>query len=79
MAVQLPQIPYKTPLVDKNGMVTDPWSKFFRQLFQRVGGLSALSNTELAGDVNVSSIQTLTTEINTLEAEIDGVKQGPLP
>lgn len=33
-----PPIPYKTPLTDKNGLPTAPWSAWFRQLFASVGG-----------------------------------------
>lgn len=35
---QLPPVPYKTPLNGPQGLITTPWSTWFRQLFNRVGG-----------------------------------------
>jgi microcystin-dependent protein len=44
----LPPPPHKTPPVGGDGMFSAPWSAFFRQLYFRVGGSSALTNAELA-------------------------------
>lgn len=34
----LPPAPLKSPMLDKQGMVTSPWLQFFRLLYNRVGG-----------------------------------------
>lgn len=39
----LPPVPYKTPPVGQDGMLTQPWMAWFRQLFVRVGQNSAPS------------------------------------
>ena len=33
--------PIRTPLLDKNGIVTSPWLQWFRSLYTRVGGAEA--------------------------------------
>lgn len=38
MSDDVPPVPYKTPLTDRNGLLTVPWIGWFRQLFMRVGG-----------------------------------------
>lgn len=80
MATSLPQPPYKTPLVDSKGYLTIPWAYFIRDLFERVGGLSALSNTELAGSTpEDSSVTSLTTRVTSIEVDIKGLQQEPVP
>lgn len=44
---ELPPVPYKTPPVGQDGMLTQPWMAWFRQLFTRVGQNSAPSNSSL--------------------------------
>lgn len=34
----LAQPPYQSPIVDRNGIITDPWNKWLQQLYLRVGG-----------------------------------------
>ncbi len=47
--INVPPVPYKTPLLDSNGKLTVPWIAWFRQLFERVGGNSAnLLNNPMA-------------------------------
>ena len=78
MATIVPPVPYKTPVLDQNGFLAEPWSKWFRQLAERVGGTVALSNTELAGSpstligTQVTSLQTLTTTHTTQIANLEG-------
>ncbi len=87
MAEVVPPIPYKTPVTNNSGMITEPWSKWFRQVFQRIGGTVALSNTELTENLDltdiendIAALQTLTgghtTSINTLNDLVDGLLQG---
>lgn len=40
----LPQPPYQFAFVDKSGMLTDAWSKWILQLYDRIGGASAIAN-----------------------------------
>ena len=86
----VPPIPYKTPLNDARGFVTEPWSKFFRQLFLRIGGADALSNSELE-ELSVTDLETLKTQVTQLQTSlqasqatiaqlsgfVDGLNQGP--
>lgn len=87
MAEIVPPLPYKTPMVDQRGIVSEPWSKWFRQLFQRIGGTEAPSNSELGEVLDLSGINAdiaaleittagHTTSINTLNAAVDGLNQG---
>ena len=43
----LPPPPYKSPMVTSDGLITDPWQKWLIQLYQRVGGINAVSNVNL--------------------------------
>jgi len=53
MAVNpLPDVPYKTTVLDSRGFLTPTWAAFFRELFNRVGKNIAPSNTDLAGLVD---------------------------
>lgn len=80
MATSLPQIPYKTKFLNAQGYVSEPWAKFLRDLYIRVGGTTALSNTELAGDTpQDSSVTSLTTRTTAAEADIKGLQQEPTP
>jgi hypothetical protein len=56
VAEVVPPIPYKSQIANENGFISEPWSKWFRQMFLRVGGSDALSNAELAA--SLSSLQT---------------------
>lgn len=63
----LPPIPYKTPVIGPNGFITEPWSKFIRQLYVRVGGSIALTNIELE-ELQEAELVTILADINALEA-----------
>lgn len=87
MAEVVPPLPYKTPMVDSRGMLTEPWSKWFRQVFLRIGGTTALSNTELTENLDTAAIEadiaTLftttggqTTSINNLNSSVNDLNQG---
>lgn len=39
--VEIPPIPYHTPMVGPNGLITNPWVAWFRQMFNRIGGNNA--------------------------------------
>lgn len=57
----LPPVPFKIPVLDDRGYVSQAWGAFFRQLFVRVGGHNAKTNTELdlgnAGSVTTDLIE----------------------
>lgn len=44
----VPPLPYKQLLAGDDGLVSAPWAKWFRQVFERIGGNIALTNNELA-------------------------------
>ena len=71
MANPLPPIPLKTPIADDNGLPTGPWTAWFRELFSRVGGTNASSNSQL-----FALISTIQTNISSLQTEVEGLKQG---
>lgn len=82
MAQPMPPLPYKTPVVDETGFFTDPWAKWFRQLFVRIGGVDALSNTELASlpalelaavSANISALQA---SLSNLQGQVKDLDQG---
>lgn len=89
MAEALPPVPFKTPVINKAGFLSEPWSKWFRQIFARVGGTTALSNTELealqsSGESGLEDdIETLQSQVASLENQVDevfgtGLGQGPV-
>lgn len=67
-----PPVPYKTPLTDNNGILTVPWSSWFRQLFAQVGGnngvplinpMSNLGDTLYQGVASTASLSGTTSAI----------------
>ncbi len=87
MSVTVPPVPYKTPMTDSSGRLSNMWSKWFREVFERIGGTIAPSNSDLVGVVelstlegDISSLETITTtqtaDINALEAMVEGLQQG---
>jgi hypothetical protein len=61
MAVLVPPVPYKIPMLTDTGFLTDPWAKWFRAVYVRMGGSVAESNSELASS---SSVVDTTGELN---------------
>lgn len=43
----IPPMPIKNPLEDAQGLMSQPWLAFFREVYNRIGGTSATSNTDL--------------------------------
>lgn len=43
----IPPMPIKNPLQDAQGLMSQPWLAFFREVYNRIGGTSAVSNTDL--------------------------------
>ncbi len=48
MSSELSPVPLLTPVTDQGGNLTRVWAEWIRELFARVGGNSASTNTELA-------------------------------
>lgn len=92
MSSVLPPIPFKSPMQDQSGLLTEVWTKFLLQLFNRTGGKIALTNIELAEstdnqDAEIAVLQgqmaaVLATlgddggNIGSLVAGFDGLSQG---
>lgn len=73
MPITLPPIPYKSQVIDQSGQLTLAWSKYFLEMFNRMGGKVALSNTELETTViaNNSAIATLKADTLVISIEIN--------
>lgn len=67
----VPPIPLKTPTVGSNGYLTQPWAQWFQLLFSLIGdGSPASSNT------TGSSATSLSTTLENITINIDGINQG---
>jgi hypothetical protein len=89
MAKTVPELPYKTPLLDESGTyLSRPWAGWFRDMFSRIGGTVALTNVELADlsdtqvaalQVNITALQasvvTLSAQITALQSSINDLNQ----
>lgn len=74
MANTMPVVPYKIPLVTPQGMVNRAWDAFFRELFTRVNGESALTLEEVT-----ELIETMQDAIDALSVRVavtEGLTQG---
>lgn len=81
----VPNVPYKSPMLDQGGFLTPAWSAWFRTLFARVGGSVAPSisdiNLDIAGfttsitNLN-ANIATLSASISALQGQINDLNQG---
>lgn len=69
----IPPVPYKTPMLNASGFLTGPWSVWFRQIFNRVGGNIALSNADIEEQLTNHE-----TDIQELQALVDGILQEPV-
>lgn len=47
MANALPPLPLRHPIEDADGLMSQPWIALMREIFNRIGGTSAQSNTDL--------------------------------
>lgn len=56
MGISLPPVPHKVPMTDQSGHLNQAWSKWFRDMFVRIGGTVAPSNTELVSEVDIAGI-----------------------
>lgn len=65
--IPLPNIPYRSALVDEQGLITPAWSAFLRELYTRVGGPNALTNLELE---SLSGGAVLQSEVDALELTV---------
>lgn len=82
----LPFVPYKSPVVDESGLITQEWSTFLRGLYIRVGQSNALTNIELASLASSSNAQALiaalTVTVNANQAinlsKFNDLGQGPV-
>lgn len=74
MAITLPPLPLKSVVINERGILTPLWATWFRELFQRIGGTTALSNIELEEQIDTSSlniqIQQLKDDVSILQAEL---------
>lgn len=67
MAENVPPIPYNTPIAGPRGMISDPWGKWFRQVFARIGGNIAPSNSELSSQ--------LSGQVDEIDQSVESIEQ----
>lgn len=70
MASIMPPVPYKTKFLNSMGFLSDPWSRFFRDLYRAVGGRIS-GSTRLTGD--------LAFDIQLLNSKLDELEKAPVP
>lgn len=75
MANPIPPIPYKVSMLDKSGLLTAAWSAWFREVFSRVGGTTAPSNTDIQDSLDVLSASISATQAS-LAAAVSDLNQG---
>lgn len=51
----LPPVPYKARLEDDNGLVSQAWGVWFRQVFNRLGGFASTTLADLATHLSATS------------------------
>lgn len=84
----LPPPPIKETVIAQNGRLTIPWTNWFINTFDRIGGSIAPSNSELGTQISdflslSSQVAALQTTVNNHTAQIaalngDGLGQGPV-
>lgn len=87
MAEKVPPIPYKIPVVNAKGFLSEPWDRWFRHMFNRIGGPGEVAtNAELqaapldlvALQAQVATLQTQATNLQASINELYGLGQGPV-
>lgn len=76
MATTLPQVPSKIQVVDAHGYMSMAWSKWFVQLFNRVGGPSSPTLSDLSSG-QVSDFTSLSAAVIALQNGGGGLGVGP--
>ena len=71
----LPPVPYKTPMQDESGFLSEPWSKWFRQAFARMGGVDAPTNKDLQSS-NTGALLSLQTSVAVLQSQVSSLQLG---
>lgn len=71
MSNPVPPIPYKIPVADAGGYLSQAWSAWFRELYTRIGGSSASTNSQL-----LALIENLQDDVTALEAQTAALNQG---
>ena len=77
--VSVPHIPMTAPLTDSGGYLAPSWALWFQQVFSRIGGNQAYSNTTLAtlAQTSLVPIQTqvtaLQTSVTALQAQVNAL------
>lgn len=85
MAIPLKDPPYNTPMVDEAGRLSGIWIAWFREMFRRLGGNNALSNTELESLQTVDlddisdDVEQLGDEVTELQDRLALLELGPVP
>lgn len=69
----VPNPPYKSVFADSNGFLTPIWNQFFRQVFIRMGGSLALSNSQLGNNIN-QNLAPLQANIATLQGQVTSLQ-----
>lgn len=73
MALSLQDPPVKIPMVDQKGYPSQAWVGWFRTMFQRIGGTTALTPQELAA-LPALELAALTARVTTTESDIAAIQ-----
>lgn len=66
----VPPIPFKSPMLDKSGLLSNTWGMWFNQLVARVGGVGHA----VASDDISDSVVTLDNEVAALQLAISNLQ-----
>lgn len=85
MANTVPNIPFKTKVTDDDGYLSQAWVGVMRQIFERIGGSVAQTNTELASTVSggistqIAALQAAVTLLQTETSQLSDFSLEPTP
>lgn len=73
--------PYTVPFVDSKGMLTTAGINFIKQVYIRLGGSLAPTNSDITTIQNTftttnTTLTSLQTDVNILQAEVNGLSVG---
>jgi hypothetical protein len=71
----LPPVPYKSLMAGDDGFVSEPWSKWFRQAFKRMGGVDAPTNKDLQAS-QLPAITALQSQVTSLNSQFSAITTG---
>ncbi len=69
MSITVPNVPYKAPIADQSGLISQAWAGWVQQVTLRIGGRVALTNIELQ-DLRESDLTDIRADILALQTSL---------